>query len=271
MKGNDNQGSARDTGSIRKRKKKSNAAPKNKDDQEIPYRLRELMWNTRKMKEEQMRKKSAKPKNSALAEISQLQTDIPIPKFRRGKRESELNYLHRMERETQHVMFLSKNQIDRQPEIEEAKVKPGKEAKVKPGKEAKVKPEVMKSERKKNFDRQRLDRLLKKKNERKEKKLEKDIFTDHVKFGDVVKQPPSLTAKPRKGASKEKPGQKSLLLKSLFNASPGIKPRASSMARQRLMLEERARVVKAYRDLKKLKQKSQTQTKYTASSMNKFD
>lgn len=42
--------------------------------------------------------------------------DIAVPKFKQRKRESDGAYIQRMEQEAQHVLFLSKNQADRQPE-----------------------------------------------------------------------------------------------------------------------------------------------------------
>ncbi|MBN3319536.1 CC137 protein, partial [Atractosteus spatula] len=85
-------------------------------------------------------------------------TDIPVPKFRRGKWESEGAYLRRMDQETHHVMFLTKNQIERHPETDEPS-------------------ERQKSEKKKEFDKIRLKRLLKKKEEKREQKREKEKFT----------------------------------------------------------------------------------------------
>lgn len=46
--------------------------------------------------------------------------DIPVPKFKRRKWESDGAYIQRMEQEAQHVLFLSKNQADQQPEAEVA-------------------------------------------------------------------------------------------------------------------------------------------------------
>lgn len=45
--------------------------------------------------------------------------DVPVPKFRRGKGESERSYICRMEQEVQHVLFLAENQLQREPEKEE--------------------------------------------------------------------------------------------------------------------------------------------------------
>lgn len=44
--------------------------------------------------------------------------DIPVPEFRRKESESETAFLKRMARETDHVMFLTKNQVERKPELE---------------------------------------------------------------------------------------------------------------------------------------------------------
>lgn len=46
--------------------------------------------------------------------------DIAVPKFKRGKGESEHSYLCRMEQEVQHILFLTKNQVQREPEKEAA-------------------------------------------------------------------------------------------------------------------------------------------------------
>lgn len=44
--------------------------------------------------------------------------DIAVPHFRRGKEESEKAYVRRMENETKHVLFLTKNQVERKPELD---------------------------------------------------------------------------------------------------------------------------------------------------------
>lgn len=55
--------------------------------------------------------------------------DIPVPHFKRRKQESEKAYVRRMENETKHVLFLSKNQVDRKPEQEAGEEKPGSKSK----------------------------------------------------------------------------------------------------------------------------------------------
>lgn len=44
--------------------------------------------------------------------------DIPVPHFKRRKRETVKAYVQRMENETKHVLFLTKNQVDRKPELD---------------------------------------------------------------------------------------------------------------------------------------------------------
>lgn len=50
-------------------------------------------------------------------EAKGVEPDIVVPKFKQRKWESEKAYVQRMEQEAQHVLFLSKNQVVRQPEV----------------------------------------------------------------------------------------------------------------------------------------------------------
>ncbi|XP_001379805.1 coiled-coil domain-containing protein 137 [Monodelphis domestica] len=225
----------------RKEKKKVDSKPKNLDDQEIPFRLREIMKSRQEMKKHISKKKRKeaqvtfrqKFEKEAMGSLS----DVPVPKFKQGKKESDKAYVHRMEQEAQHVIFLSENQVERKPEKEET---------------SQQKKE--KSQRKKGFQRRRLDKVRQQKEEKAIANLEKELFRDSVKFGEVVLQPPELTAKPRKSISSDKLGKKSLLLTSLLAPGSAPQPSAVSLARQRIVAEERERVVQAYRELKKFKQ-----------------
>ncbi|XP_016070960.1 PREDICTED: coiled-coil domain-containing protein 137 isoform X2 [Miniopterus natalensis] len=107
--------------------------------------------------------------------------DIAVPKFKQRKWESDGAYIQRMEQEVQHVLFLTKNQPDQQPE---AQVAPRK-----------------KSEGKKAFQKRRLDKVRKKREDKAAERLEQELLRDTVKFGEVALQPPELTAKPRKSVS----------------------------------------------------------------------
>lgn len=62
-------------------------------------------------------------------EAKGLEPDITVPKFRQRKWESSGAYIQRMEQEAQHVLFLSRNQVDRQPEVLEAAKKEKSERK----------------------------------------------------------------------------------------------------------------------------------------------
>ncbi|KAM8947268.1 coiled-coil domain-containing protein 137 [Pelodytes ibericus] len=234
------------TGQLRSNeKKKTNSAPKDLDMQEIPFKLREIMKS--KMQINKPRKRRKKNIERQVPKSEEIQTDIPIPKFKRRKRESVGAYLDRMDRAAKHVMFLSKNQPDLEPEKEE---EGEKEMEIVP-------PE--KSQSKKAFHRRKVDKALKKKEEKEVTRLEDELFTDKVQFGEVAMEPPSLTAKPRKSPINAKPGEKQLLLKKLFDkgTAPTKQP-TMSLARKRLIEEERERVIKAYREMKKRKLQDST-------------
>lgn len=147
--------------------------------------------------------------------------------------------MRRMENETKHVLFLTNNQVDRKPEL-------GEDKQERPADKGK-------SDKKKEYDKVRLQKLQHKKLGRQEDKLEKEMFIDHVPFGEVTLAPPSLTSKPKKAPIKSQKAPKALLLNSLLGhtVTSTTKP---SMARKRIMEEERERAVAAYRYLKKQKQ-----------------
>uniref|UniRef100_H3BCK0 Coiled-coil domain containing 137 n=1 Tax=Latimeria chalumnae TaxID=7897 RepID=H3BCK0_LATCH len=191
------------------------------------------------------KRKAEEKEASARGEPYQLQTDIPVPRFKRGKRESENAYIQRMDQESQHVLFLTRNQIERHPEMEEQQAV------------------HVKSEKKKEHDRKRLEKLIKKREEKKEKRQELEYFKGkkcNVISAGAQTAPRILE---KVCCLKIQPGEKPLLLKTLLgssSASPSQRPASVSMARQRIIQEERERVVKAYRDLKKLKQQPLSQT-----------
>lgn len=161
--------------------------------------------------------------------------DIAVPKFKQKKQESDRAYIQRMEQEAQHVLFLSKNQPDQKPEVQAAPKK--------------------KSEKKKAFQKRRQDKIRQKEEEKAAERLEQELLQDTVKFGEVALQPPELTAKPRTSMSRDQPGRKSLMLmRMLLNPGGGSQSSSVSLARQRIVGEERERVVQAYRALKKQRQ-----------------
>ncbi|XP_074967271.1 coiled-coil domain-containing protein 137 [Phalacrocorax aristotelis] len=222
-----------------RKEKMDNMKPKHPDEQEIPFRLRELMRSREAMKRPNPGKRRAaeKKQQQPKSKGPKAPGDVPVPKFRRGKGESERSYICRMEQEVQRVLFLTKNQLQREPEKEVTA------------------PE--KSKRKKEFQKKKLEKLRKKKEEKKEAMLEKSLFQDTVAFGEVVTQPPMITSRPRGRVPTEQAGRKQLLLTSCLGQSQvsQVSPAAPvSMARQRIVEEERARVIQAYRDIQRRKQ-----------------
>ncbi|NWI59057.1 CC137 protein, partial [Calyptomena viridis] len=224
--------------SPRKERKVDNMKPKHPDEQEIPFRLRELMRSREAMKRPDFgKRRAAEKKQQQKAKVPQAQGDIPVPKFRRGKGESERSYICRMEQEVQHVLFLTENQLQREPEREDT---------------------APKSKRKKEFHKKKLEKARKKKEEKKEAMLEKSLFQDTVAFGEVVTQPPTITSRPREQGPAEQAGRKQLLLtprlgRSQVSPVSPVSP-VMSMARRRIVEEERARVIQAYRDIQRQKQ-----------------
>ncbi|XP_010001114.1 PREDICTED: coiled-coil domain-containing protein 137 [Chaetura pelagica] len=217
-----------------RKEKVVNMKPKHPDEQEIPFRLRELIKSREAMKRPGPgKRRAAEKKQQPKSKGPKAQGDIPVPKFRRGKGESERSYIHRMEQEVQRVLFLSKNQHQREPE------KQG------------MAPE--KSKRKKEFQNKKLEKARKKKEEKKEAMLEKSLLQDTVAFGEVVTQPPTITSRPRGRGPAEQAGRKQLLLSSCLGQTQVSPAAPMSMARRRIVEEERARVIQAYRDIQSRK------------------
>jgi hypothetical protein len=156
-------------------------------------------------------------------EVKGEEPDIAVPKFKQRKGESDVAYVPCMEQEAQHVLFLSKNQAPRQPEVQSA---------------------PKKSERKKAFQKRRLEKAQRKREARAVDRLEQELLKDTVKFGEVVLQPPELTVQPRRSTSRDAPGKKSLMLKKMLLGPGGGSPAlATSLARQQILGEERERAV----------------------------
>lgn len=191
--------------------------------------MKNPLSNKKRKKEAQVAFRSTLEK-----EAKGMEPDIVVPKFKQRKGESDGAYIQRMEQEAQHVMFLSKNQASHQPEME-------------------VAPK-QKSERKKSFQKRRLDKARQKKEARAADRLEQELLQDKVTFGEVVLQPPELTAKPRRSEARGQPGQKLLMLRKLLSPNSVCQPLTTSLARQRIVQEERERAVQAYRALKKQRQ-----------------
>ncbi|XP_032178073.1 coiled-coil domain-containing protein 137 isoform X2 [Mustela erminea] len=224
----------------RRGEKQANCKPQNRDEQEIPFRLREILRSRQEMgsrvsNRERRRQAQVAFKKTLEKEAKGAEPDIAVPKFKQKKWESDGAYIQRMEQEAQHVLFLSKNQVARQPEVQAA-------------------PKKEKSERKKAFQRRRLERIRRRREEKAAERLEQELLRDTVKFGEVALQPPELTAQPRTSTSRDQPGRKSLMLRRLLSPGGVSQPLSTSLARQRIIREERERAVQAYRALKQPRQ-----------------
>ncbi|NWT76002.1 CC137 protein, partial [Prunella himalayana] len=225
--------------------KKDNMKPKHPEEQEIPFRLRELMRSREALKRPGKRPVAGGtrrwPEQQQQCQGHKGPGDVPVARFRRGRGESERSFVCRMEQEVQRVLFLAENQLQREPEREATA------------------PE--KSSRKKEFQKRKLEKARKKKEEKKEAMLEKSLLQDTVPFGEVVTQPPTITSRPRGQGPAQQAGRKQLLLTPCLGKSQAspvspvspVSP-AMSMARRRILEEERARVIRAYRDLQRRKQ-----------------
>ncbi|RVE69593.1 hypothetical protein OJAV_G00079360 [Oryzias javanicus] len=227
---------------VSKTKPKRDDKPKKTGEEDhlkhIPFRLREIMKSKERMKAGKLGSKKLRKATASNSGPKKFQDgDIPVPHFKKRKLESVKAYIGRMESETKHVLFLTKNQVDRRPELDiDQQEKPADSGK---------------SDKKKEYAKMRRNKLQQKKVEKQETKQEKEMFVENVPFGEVAIAPPTLNIKPRK--AQNKPKAKELLLNSLLGhtVASTAKP---SMARQRLMEEERLRAVEAYRQLKRQKQ-----------------
>uniref|UniRef100_A0A8C2G049 Coiled-coil domain containing 137 n=1 Tax=Cyprinus carpio TaxID=7962 RepID=A0A8C2G049_CYPCA len=226
-----------------KKKSKKDYDPASDDHlQQIPHRLREIMKSKEKMEQgSQKRKKAFKPK--------MLSGDIPIPHFRRGRFESEKNYIRRMTEETEHVLFLTNIQEERHPEVTLKK---------------EVETEEKKPTKKKWLHRGKIQKQKKKLNQQEEHE-EEEMFKDEVAFGEVAMAPPSLSVKPKKAIVKPQGATKDLLLNSLLGHS-AVSLNKPSMARKRIVEEERERVVLLYRQMKQKQRDKQEQDRAAKTS-----
>ncbi|KFP09309.1 Coiled-coil domain-containing protein 137, partial [Egretta garzetta] len=192
--------------SPRKEKKVDNMKPKHPDEQEIPFRLRELIRSREAMKRPNPGKRQGAGGHGAgPSRVPQGLAEEPVPAPQRW----------------------------RQPDP------------------AVGRPDLP------WFQNKKLEKARKKKEEKKEAMLEKSLFQDTVTFGEVVTQPPTITSRPRGRGPVEQAGRKQLLLTSRLgqSQSSSASPAAPvSMARRRIVEEERARVIQAYRDIQKRKQ-----------------
>uniref|UniRef100_A0A2K6KRC8 Coiled-coil domain containing 137 n=1 Tax=Rhinopithecus bieti TaxID=61621 RepID=A0A2K6KRC8_RHIBE len=177
------------------KEKKVNCTPKNQDEEEIPFWLREIMGSCQKMKNPISNKKRKKAAQVA---------------FRKTlEKEAKGAYIQHMQQEVQHMLFLSKNQAA-----------------------PKEKSELKKA--KKAFQKRRLDKVQQKKEEKMADRLEQELLRDTMKFGEVVPQPPELTTRPGRSISKDQPGRRSQMLRMLLSPGGVSQPLTASLAYQQI-------------------------------------
>ncbi|XP_061893327.1 coiled-coil domain-containing protein 137 [Entelurus aequoreus] len=238
--------SAGEKKSAKKQKRDARPLQDHKEEhlEHIPFRLREIMKSKERIKTGAKKANfGAFPKRKP--EPSEIK-DIPVPHFKKREDEGVKQYLSRMQMESEHVLFLTNNQVERKPELDE---------------DTQEKPvDHGKSKKKKEYDQLRLQKRKQKKLDQQEAKVEKERFKDDIPFGEVSMEPPSLTSKPRKASIKPQKATKDLLLNSLLGYTMASTA-SPSMARQRIMEEERERAVQAYRLLKKQKLQRQEQAR----------
>jgi len=197
-----------------------------------------------------------------------------VPQFKRRRGETEDRFMRRIDRETQGVInktkFEDKYQIG---DYEPADLQPASK---------KSKTNEKTSLKRKNRLEEKRRRITEKKKQRQTDKYgDFKALTDHVQFGEVVQQPPTFTARPRKAPSEvsNKPlaGRK-LLLSNLLEAAPTdtainetgksvisrevgktVKRKLLSVAERESMDRERERSIELYRQMKKTKQQILTE------------
>lgn len=82
--------------------------------------------------------------------------------------------------------------------------------------------------------------------------------TDEVKFGEVVKAPPRLSAKPRGAKDVSRKTPKHELLKACSSLATDTKLSIGGLKRQKDVEEERELVIRKYREMKKVKLRHRT-------------
>lgn len=156
-------------------------------------------------------------------------------KYKKQQGETDYRHIQRLNHDIQMEIIKADNEIQQEPEKDKAKAIKPTARKLKHRERLKTKKQNIKDrQREKLFD-----------------KNEKLQWQDNVQFGEVVMAPPTLKSKPRKAGDKVgKNKNNSLLLASKFKQGNGNK---ISLARKQVLLDERDRVIQAYRDIKQQK------------------
>ena len=198
---------------IAKIKMKINEPPANVDDQEVPKKLKLLFKGKQKIKPKKAEQnKKFEKQSKVLSQFLPQRPLKPVPKFERQPGEGDKDFLWRVELATRN--FLNKSKFEDKYDVDvitdkvsgEVEVKKrdfkylddGTKEKPKTKKEKKMaKQRVLKQEKlKAKKEKFKAMKMLKK-----GKKKQDDFHVlkqDKVEFGEVVQEPPQLTARPRK-------------------------------------------------------------------------
>ncbi len=251
-------------GSRRGKPRPVNEQPRNVDDQPIPRKVHELTTGMRSIISKRKKKKKGNKHlinvpTDSLMELSDAHMSKPlrpVPKFQQRPGESRKSFLRRMDRETEDVLRQSRFEDKYNVKVEEEN-----------GQIRIIKPESAENPEKKNSKKK--ERLKERKERKKLKSSEDDdaldfsSLRDDVQFGEVAMEPPNLSAKPRpaKKLQQSSSKNKSLILAGMtakakeHKRRPGesVKRKNLSLAQQRLLDQERKRVIELYREVKKRK------------------
>lgn len=264
-------------------KQKVNSAPKNIDDQEVPRKLQSIMKSKNLPKV--AKKKGDKRDENLLDSSKHMGYEMrlpgmtkplkPVPVFKQNPGEPQRQFLRRVNRTVQ--QFLTRKEYEDkynvemvndpksgQPQfIDREKDEIDEEMDKVKAKKLQKKGIVLKSKEEK-----RKERRLKEKERRLKKKRKKgcsedfDDFTDSVGFNEIVSAPPKLPGVVNSEA--RRPGQsKALLLlhdqlkrphtntKDTKTHKPKPKKDKVSLAKQKMLTEERTSVIEQYRAIKR--------------------
>lgn len=225
--------------------------PPDKDDTEyIPAATRRVM----ELQEEMKARRNKKRQNIEDQDEAQ---QNPLKK---RQHESDKKHMKRLQREAN--IAIAKSQFEAKFQVEVDGIANG---------EVRYKKVKKKTSGNKRWEQFKEKKQKKQKQAQSERELGFEKFADKVEFGEVAMAPPSLSAKPRKADQKgTRPGVKSLLLKEIMETNQRQNPMAFvresvgkttkknqlSLAKQKMLNEEREKAINQYRQLKKQKMKS---------------
>lgn len=237
-------------------RKPVNSKPSSTSEQDIPYKVLELQ-KLMVTKDNVKRKRKRYNDGGGMDNYGATKRSREPPVFKQNKHESASSFYKRMVKVSQDAVQRAHFEERWGVEIQEQK---GNKVFVKPAASISVQANNTNTQTRKSKKRP----AKKVRKSSKHQKNEFDEFKDNVKFGEVVNQPPVITAKPRQAQIQAKPGCKALLLNKVMreNVSSGgltgqklfsksVKRKAMSLSEQRQFDEEREHVINQYRKQRK--------------------